>query len=124
MSKPGYTGARRLIHATRFSVRGFGHAWRHESAFRQEVAVTVLLAPLAIWLGGDNVERLLLIGSWLLVIVVELLNSAIEAAIDRVGHEHHELSGRAKDLGSAAVMTSLLLAGAVWAVLLWERFAG
>lgn len=123
MPKPGYTGARRLIHATRFSVRGFGHAWRHESAFRQEVTVTVLLTPLAIWLGGDNVERLLLIGSWLLVIVVELLNSAIEAAIDRVGHEHHELSGRAKDLGSAAVMTSLLLAAAVWGILLWERFA-
>lgn len=122
MSKPGHTGAKRLIHATRFSLRGFGHAWRHESAFRQEVALTLVLVPAAIWLGRDNLERALLIGTCLVVLIVELLNSAVEAAIDRVGHEHHELSGRAKDLGSAAVMTSLVLLGLVWATVLYERF--
>lgn len=123
MAKPGYTGARRLLHATRFSMRGFGHAWRHEIAFRQEVIATLVLAPLALWLGRNGTERLLLIGACLLVIIVELLNSAIEAAVDRVGPEQHELSGRAKDLGSAAVMTSLLLLAGVWGTVLYGRFA-
>ncbi len=104
-------------------MRGFGHAWRHEIAFRQEVIATLVLAPLALWLGRDSTERLLLIGACLLVIIVELLNSAIEAAVDRVGPEQHELSGRAKDLGSAAVMTSLLLLAGVWGTVLYARFA-
>ena len=84
--------------------------------------VTLLLAPVALWLGGSALERLLLIGTCVLVLVVELLNSAIEAAIDRVGHEHHELSGRAKDLGSAAVLLSLVLTVATWTTIGWQRF--
>lgn len=124
MGKPGHTGARRLIHATRFSLRGFAEAWRHESAFRQEVVAAVFLVPAGLWLGGDHVERLILVGSCLLVLVVELLNSAVEAAIDRVGEEQHALSARAKDLGSAAVMTSLLLFALAWGMIGWERFAG
>ena len=78
--------------------------------------------PVALWLGSTALERLLLIGTCVLVLIVELLNSAIEAAIDRVGHEHHELSGRAKDLGSAAVLLSLILTGATWATIAWQRF--
>lgn len=102
----------------RFSAQGFGHAWRYEAAFRQELILCAVLVPVALWLGDDGLERLLLIGSCALVLIVELLNSAVEAAIDRVGHERHELSGRAKDLGSAAVFVSLLLAAATWATVL------
>lgn len=98
------------------------HAWKHESAFRQEVALTAVLTPVALWLGRSGLERLLLIACCLLVLVVELLNSAIEAAIDRVSHEPHELSGRAKDLGSAAVFVSLVLVAAVWSTVAWDRF--
>lgn len=122
MGKPGFTGVRRLLHATRYSAQGFLHAWRHEAAFRQELALTILLLPLALWLGRNAFEVLLLVGSCLLVLVVELLNSAIEATVDRVGQEHHELSGRAKDLGSAAVFLSLVLLGATWLTIAWLRF--
>ena len=122
MAKPGNTGFKRLILATRFSAQGFAHAWKHESAFRQELTTGLIMAPVALWLGRTAFERLLLVGVLLLVIIVELLNSAIEAAIDRVGDEHHELSGRAKDLGSAAVAVSLLLVLAVWSTVAWDRF--
>ncbi len=122
MGKPGHTGISRLLHATRFSLRGIAFAWRHERAFRQELMLTAALMPVALWLGRGPQERLLLIGSCLLVLIVELLNSAVEAAVDRVGHEHHELSGRAKDMGSAAVMLSLLLLAACWATVIYERF--
>lgn len=121
MAKPGNTGLRRVLRASVYSAQGLQHAWRFEAAFRQEFVVTLILAPVALWLGGSALERLLLIGSCVLVLVVELLNSAIEAAIDRVGHEHHELSGRAKDLGSAAVLLSLILATATWATIGWQR---
>lgn len=122
MGKPGITGVRRLLHATRYSAQGFLHAWRHEAAFRQELAMTILLLPLALWLGRNPFEVLLLIGTCLLVLIVELLNSAVEAVVDRVGQEHHELSGRAKDLGSAAVFLSLVLVGATWLTIAWLRF--
>ena len=122
MAKPGNTGIRRLIRATRYSAQGFIHAWRHEAAFRQEVVLTVILMPVALWLGRTAFERLLLIGCCLLVLIVELLNSAVEAAIDRVGKEQHELSGRAKDLGSAAVLLSLLVLVAAWGTVVWLRF--
>ncbi len=105
-----------------YSWQGFGHAWKHEAAFRQEFALTLILAPIAIWLGQTPVERVLLIGVCLVVLIVELLNSAIEAAIDRFGGEHHELSGRAKDLGSAAVFVSLVLVVTVWGAVTWQRF--
>lgn len=124
MSKPANTGLFRVFRATRYSAQGFAHAWRHESAFRQEIALTAALVPLAVWLGESAVERTLLIGCCLLVLIVELLNSAVEAAVDRHGDEHHELAGRAKDLGSAAVCVALLLAAAVWAAVAWQRFLG
>ena len=122
MGKPGNTGIIRIIRATRYSLQGFTHAWIHEAAFRQEIVLTLLLFPIGYFLGRTAVERTLLIGCFLLVLIVELLNSAIEAAIDRHGHDHHELSGRAKDLGSAAVMLSLILAASVWIAFAYQRF--
>jgi len=123
MPKRDRRGIRRLLAATGYSLAGLRAAWRHEAAFRQEVVLALVLAPLAFWLGETSLQRLLLLGSCLLVLVVELLNSAIEAVVDRIGPELHELSGRAKDLGSAAVFLSLLLAAAAWAVVALERFA-
>lgn len=122
MGKTGETGIRRILSATRYSAQGFAQAWRHEAAFRQEVALTIVLTPIGLWLGRTAIERTLLIVSCLLVLIVELLNSAVEAAIDRHGDEVHELSGRAKDLGSAAVMLSLLFVAAVWLAVIWDRF--
>lgn len=122
MGKPGNTGFRRIIRATRYSTQGLAHAWRYEAAFRQEIALAAILVPIAWWLGQSVLERTLLIGTCLFVLVVELLNSAIETAIDRHGEEHHALSGRAKDLGSAAVMLSLLLTAMVWAAVAYQRF--
>lgn len=124
MGKPDNTGIRRVIRATRFSAQGFAHAWRHEAAFRQELGGGLVMTPVALWLGPTAYEKLLLVASLLLVLIVELLNSAVEAAIDRVGDEHHELSGRAKDLGSAAVFVSLALVVLVWAAVAWKRFNG
>ena len=123
MNKPGNTGIRRIFRATVYSAQGFAHAWRYEAAFRQEFVATVLLTPVAIWLGQNTVERVLLIACCLLVLIVELLNSAIEATVDRFGGEHNELSGRAKDLGSAAVGLSLLLVPLIWGGVAWQRFA-
>lgn len=122
MGKPGNTGIRRIIRATRFSAQGFAHAWQHEAAFRQELGLTLVLAPLAIWLGRTGFERFLLIVCCLLVLIVELLNSAIEATVDRHGDAHHELSGRAKDLGSAAVFLSLVIVVATWSTVAYLRF--
>lgn len=122
--KPGHTGWRHLVHSTRYSLKGLRAAWRHESAFRQELALGVLLLPLAWWIGQGPVEWVLLIGSCLLVLVVELLNSAIESVVDRIGTEHHELSGRAKDLGSAAVMVSLALVVLTWVLLVGQKLLG
>lgn len=123
MGKPGNTGIRRIFRATKFSAQGLAHAIRNEAAFRQELMLTVLLVPAAWWLGETIIERALLIGVCLLVLVVELLNSAIEAAIDRHGDEYHDLSGQAKDMGSAAVFISLLLVALVWGAFAWQRFA-
>ena len=109
MGKPGNTGLRRIVNATFFSFAGFRAAWRDEAAFRQEALLCLVLVPTAFWLGRTAVERSLLIGSCLLVLIVELLNTGIENVVDRVGQEHHRLSGQAKDLGSAAVFTSLML---------------
>ncbi len=103
---------------------GLRTAWRSEEAFRQEVIAGVLLLPLALWLGETPLLRLLLIGSWLLVMIVEVLNTAVEATVDRIGDDFHQLSGQAKDLGSAAVFLSLVLAGLTWGTVAWERFAG
>lgn len=116
--KPGNTGISRLIKAFGYSKQGFAACFRHEAAFRQEVAASLLILPLGLWLGENGMERALLLGSWLLVPVVELLNSALEAVVDRVGSEHHELAGRAKDIGSAAVLLSILVAALVWGLVL------
>lgn len=123
MAKSGKRGASRLLSATRFSAAGLRAAWRHEAAFRQEVVVTVVLLPVAFWLGETALQRSLLIGSCILVLIVELLNSAVEAAIDRIGHDHHELSAQAKDMGSAAVLLALALACISWGSVAWARFA-
>jgi diacylglycerol kinase (ATP) len=119
----GRTGLARIGHATVHSWQGLRTAFASENAFRQEVGVAVLLVPAAFWLGRGWVEVALLAGSVLLVMIVELLNSAVEAAIDRVSFEQHELSKRAKDYGSAAVALALLLCGAIWIAALWSRLA-
>ncbi len=119
MGKPANnTGLRRLINATRFSWLGLCAAARHEAAFRQELAASVAIVPLAFWLGQSGIERALLLAVWLLVLIAELLNSAVEAIVDRLGGEHHELSGRAKDIGSAAVLIALINAAVVWVLVL------
>lgn len=119
----GRTGIDRVVHAVGYSLAGLTTAYRGESAFRQEVWVAVVLAPSAFWVGRNWVEVALLIGSTLLVLIVELLNSGIEAAIDRVSFDWHDLSKRAKDLASAAVLLSLLLCAGIWLAALWQRFA-
>ncbi|HEX7081710.1 MAG TPA: diacylglycerol kinase [Gammaproteobacteria bacterium] len=121
LAKPRNTGLRRVFDATLFSLAGLRAAWLHEPAFRQECIAAAFLIPAAAWVGTSAVEKLMLIGSCLLVLIVELLNSAVEAAVDRVGTDRHLLAARAKDLGSAAVFMSLVLAAVVWGVLLWER---
>ena len=118
----GKTGLRRLLNATRYSAEGLRAAFRHEDAFRQEVIAAVLLLPLALWLGNSGVERALLVFSVLLVLIVELLNSAVEATVDRISLENHALAKRAKDIGSAAVMVSLLNLLLMWALVLSARF--
>lgn len=124
MSNPhkGRTGLDRLIRATGYSMAGLVTAYRGESAFRQEFWLAVLLFPLAFWLGRGWAEIALLISTLTLVLIVELLNSGIEAAIDRVSLELHDLSKRAKDLASAAVFLSLLLCAGIWLTALWQRF--
>jgi len=111
-------GLRRIVLATRYSIDGLVAAVKGEAAFRQELALAIVLVPLGIWLGEDGTQRALLTGSVLLVLVVELLNSAVEAAVDRISEERHPLAKRAKDLGSAAVMLSLATAAAVWLLVL------
>ena len=112
------SGVARIVRACGASYRGFRGAFRGEAAFRQELALAVVVLPLGLYLGEDGVERTLLVAPMLLVLVVELLNSAIEATVDRVGLELHELSGLAKDLASAAVLTSFLLLGLTWLLVL------
>ena len=123
MSNPfkGRTGFDRVVRATGYSLAGLKTAYRGESAFRQEAWIAAVLVPAAFWLGRSWTEVALLAGSVTLVLIVELLNSGIEAAIDRVSFELHDLSKRAKDLASAAVFLSLMLCGAVWVAAVWAR---
>jgi len=114
----GKTGLRRLINAFGYSMAGFQAAYRHEDAFRQEVRLALVLVPLGLYLGEDGIARALLVGSVLLVMLVELLNSAIEATVDRISLENHLLAKRAKDIGSAAVLLSLVSLAAVWGLVL------
>lgn len=119
MANQNVKGIRRILNACVFSYYGYKATWEHEEAFRQEVFLFIVTTPLALWLGESVIEKLLLIGSIILVLLVELLNSAVEAAVDRVGLEHHELSGRAKDIGSAAVNLSLVWAAVTWISILY-----
>ena len=112
------TGIRRIILATKYSWQGLTTCYRKESAFRQELWLSIMLAPIAIWLGDDHIERALMLGSLFLVLVVELLNTGLENAIDRFGGEVHKLSGRAKDMGSAAVMLTLFMTVMIWGLML------
>jgi len=112
------TGLARLWRALVYSLAGLRAAWRGEAAFRQEVILCLVLVPAAFWLGGSNLEKALLLGSLLLVLLTELLNSAIETVVDRLGEDYHPLSGRAKDLGSAAVFIALINAAVVWLLIL------
>ncbi|MBI4990433.1 MAG: diacylglycerol kinase [Rhodocyclales bacterium] len=114
-------GLKRIWNATLYSRDGLLAAWRHEAAFRQELLLVAPLLPLGLYLGNNGIERALLVGSLLLILIVELLNSAVEAVVDRVSGERHDLSKRAKDLGSAAVMLSLLNAAVVWGLTLLFR---
>lgn len=115
------TGITRIIKAAGYSWKGLRAAWINEAAFRQEGVAAVIAIAIACWLDVDPITRILLIGSVVLVMIVEILNSAIEALVDRVGTDYHELSGRAKDMGSAAVLIAIILAVATWATLLWSH---
>jgi diacylglycerol kinase (ATP) len=114
----GKTGLRRIWNAFGYSLAGLRAAYRHEDAFRQETHLAILLIPLALWLPATHIGKALMVGSVLLVIIVELINSAIEATVDRISLEHHSLAKRAKDIGSAAVLVSLLNVLATWALVL------
>jgi len=122
MQKRSRKGLQRLVDATGYSIRGLKAAWQNEAAFRQELLLFLILLPTAFWLGTNMTQRALLVFSVVLVLVVELVNSAVENVVDRIGTENHVLSGRAKDLGSAAVMLSLIAAALVWGLVAWERW--
>ena len=115
----GKRGLRRLINALGYSRDGIAAAWRNEAAFRQEILLAAIALPLAFYLGKTGVERALMIGTVVLILIVEILNSAVEAVVDKASPEKSELAKRAKDMGSAAVLLSLINAAAVWACLLW-----
>src|SRR5271167_4244947 len=115
------TGITRLLRAFGYSMQGFAHAWHEEAAFRQEAACAIAVIPLGLYLGHTGVERALLVSPMLMILVVELLNSAVEAVVDRSGMERHPLAGMAKDMGSAAVLLSFLLLGTVWLLILSDH---
>ncbi len=117
----GKTGLRRIWNALFYSLDGFAAAFKHENAFRQEVLLAVVLIPVALWLDVGAIGKALMIASVLLVLIVELLNSAVEAAVDRISLENHQLAKRAKDIGSAAVMLSLMNVFVVWLLVIWGR---
>ncbi|MCW8848200.1 MAG: diacylglycerol kinase [Sedimenticola sp.] len=121
MANQKATGLRRIINAWGYSIAGFKACFQHEAAFRQELFGLVVLLPLALYLGQSGVERALLAGSLLLVLLMELVNSAVEAVVDRFGGEQHALSGRAKDLGSAAVFLAIAAATLTWVLILFGR---
>jgi diacylglycerol kinase (ATP) len=114
----------RVLRAFGYSLAGLRSAYKKESAFRQELILAIVLVPLGVWLGRNGVERTLLIGSVLIVLIVELLNSAVEATVDRGGKNWDKLAARAKDMGSAAVLIALLLLLSTWGLVLYDRLAG
>ena len=118
MAYSGNTGLARIIKAGQYSWQGLCAAYKHEEAFRQELWASLVLIPLGFWFGQSGVEKALLVGAVLLLPLVEILNSSIEAVVDRIGEEHHELAGRAKDMGSAAVAIAIVLIIVVWSLVL------
>jgi len=112
----------RLAYATRNSLRGYTRVFRDEAAFRTQIAVLIVIAPIAGWLAEGWFQFAILVSSWVLVLATELGNSAIEAAIDRIGPEQHDLAAKAKDAGSAMVMTAMLIAGGIWLAVIADRF--
>jgi diacylglycerol kinase (ATP) len=122
--KPGKSGIARLVDATRYSFRGLGAAFRNEAAFRQELLLVAVLLAASFRLQSGLVEWLVLVLPLFILLIVELINSAIEVTIDRIGSERHELSGRAKDLGSAAVFISLLMIATAWGAVIWSHYHG
>ena len=118
MASSGNSGLTRILKACRFSWQGLCAAYRHEAAFRQEIWASLVLIPAGLWLGNNGVEKALLVGPVLLLLLVEILNSSIEAVVDRIGDEQHELAGRAKDMGSAAVAIALVLLIVNWVLVL------
>jgi len=119
MAKTGNTGLKRIVNAVLFSYKGIKAAFINEEAFRQEAYLLLLLVPVAIYIADSLSKALILICSYLLVLLVELLNSAIEATVDRISDEHHELSGRAKDMGSAAVTLAIMICAGVWIAIIF-----
>jgi len=115
------TGITRLLRAFGYSLQGFRHAWHEEAAFRQELLLSLVVVPVGLYLGHNGVERALLVGPMLLILIVEILNSAVEAVVDRSGTERHPLAGMAKDMGSAAVLLSFILLGTVWLLILSDH---
>ena len=122
MPKPGHTGFQRIVKATGYSWQGFRAAWQNESAFRQECTLGIILLPLAFVIGQSMLQVAVLISMLAVVLITELLNSAVEAVVDRVGDEHHDLAGRAKDMGSAAGFVSLALVVIVWTMMCIKNF--
>lgn len=122
MADSGNKGLKRLVLATGYSWKGLKSGWQNEEAFRQEVILAVILIPLALWLDAGQIQTILMIASILLVLIVEILNSAIEAVVDLVTAEKHTLAGRAKDMGSAAVMLALINAVVIWGYIIFSEF--
>ena len=123
-NKPKPQGWRRMFFTIRYSILGFKAAWEHEESFRQQLIVAVIALPLSILIAKNWGEYVILLGSLMLILIVELLNSALETIVDRISTEHHPLSGRAKDLGSAAAMLAMVMAGIIWGSLIILRLLG
>jgi len=124
MAAEGFRGPRQVWNAFRWSMKGLRAAWRHEASFRLEGYLAIVLVPLGLWLGHGGLEKLALVTGPLLVLSAELLNSAIEAVVDKVCPEIHELAGRAKDMGSAAVFVLMVLTALAWVLVLWPGLSG
>lgn len=122
MANQPNTGIKRIFNAAGYSTKGIKAAFQYEAAFRQELILFIILAPIGLWLGENGMQRALLVGSLLLVLVTEMINSAIEAVVDRIGNEQHELSGRAKDMGSAAVFIALINVVLIWIIVLMDIY--
>lgn len=120
--KPGKTGLARIVDAFGYSMKGLRFAYKNEAAFRQEIAAAIILLPVAVWLADTALQFAVLILPIFIVLLMELVNSAIEAVVDRIGSEKHLLSGAAKDIGSAAVLLSVVLLFIVWVAFLWQKF--